>query len=898
MQSLNFSVPCSLSAYTEFGEIYIRPSSQTYQDASRFFRFIQIVKSMHIETPGLVAAQLIALDGVRPQQISLLSSGVSTVWQSKQFAFLEWEDVEHSRTERRTLKDITQATIVHHQKTRQDQINSSEKLKNELIDLLGGIEGYGTLSGTERLDRLEADALAWWYLTQSMALFGHISGLQGLSAVPISALVRQMTQKVVAMTADEQSELSLASCSSGRVYSLLDDMIRSEGEDKPPTLSDFLKQLSLKSTDTNPRAKRRWLDAIETSQEKFVRAGPLTCMVVGWLSDMLEEGTIELSSPAASTVKKYFSAAAELLLEGLRQLPTNMNEWQLEALEAMYLEILQGVAKSSQRNMAAALTNFHFFLYKHHDFSWLHTPLHPKFKARVRANVIWTHEVSLALTWLETAPDLRLAEAAALALKLGSTEPIRWREFSRLRVQNVLFDDDFMSIEITPSRKIGRLKSKSSQRTLMIQDPALIECFRTWITQRRNEGATGQSLLFGDPRNEKLIYRQHALHSLVNSVLKAATGDEKCTFHTLRHSVVSAEAEIILLHGGNSGIDRLRQLSVRTGHSQTGMTVTNYAHLYELAIRRGLDQALENCRVSKSPLKDGEFTAVDAPNSAGSGIRLGGVLGLIMRPTDSRESPPQFQLLTAKFPVQDAVPPAFNAWRGSTPCVELTWWLLTRLHLGWSMEKVAHLYGLNPASLQQLLEIAIELTDEVARCSFPRKSARLVRHSSDIGTALGAASINLIRAEQPKYHSISEWFKQPRDESLILQACDAWLSCRKAEYLSLDESTAITPLFKLLRLAGVQPSLFRLCVPPASDNDTKESIAWAETDFVTGFSVSPRMVTVTPRMGRPRCYLQIDHSAIGNAEKSAGGSTEGLDAWLLAAWIHIKWSKKLSDGTK
>ena len=151
-------------------------------------------------------------------------------------------------------------------------------------------------------------------------------------------------------------------------------------------------------------------------------------------------------------------AAAELLLEALDRLPSNMNDWQLEAMEQIYLDILQGVTESSQRSLAAALTNFHYFLFKHFDFSWLTKPLHPKFKARVRANVIWPHEVTRALNWIETVPDPRLAEPAALALSLGRKNPLRWSEFVRLRVQNIQFYGDLMAVEITPSKKYGRLK--------------------------------------------------------------------------------------------------------------------------------------------------------------------------------------------------------------------------------------------------------------------------------------------------------------------------------------------------------------------------------------------------------------------------------------------------------
>lgn len=895
MKKLSFTVHCSLTASSEFGEIYIRLGSQTSGDADRFASFIQISRSIPIDTPGLVAAQLIAFDGVRPNQLLELSDAITSIRQYRRSVLLNWTDAEDDRIERRALSHMTQKTIAHQQKTRRERIDSGKKLQEELCELLGSVEGYDSLPRADRLLHLEADALAWWYFNVPVVLFGHLSGLQSFSAVPDSTLARQTTGKAISSEPKSCEDSAESIASSGRAYDMLDHLVRSNGEDKSTVvLSRILTSLTLKKTDTNPRAKRRWLVTLETFEEQVARAGPLTCLLTGWMLDMIEEGTIETLSPAASTIKKYFSSVAEPLLKALMDLPKNMNDWELEDLEQIYMGILQNSAATNQRSVAAALTNFHHFLVKHFDFSWLGAPLHPKFKSRVRANLVWPQEVDRALNWLDTVPDRRLAEPAALALCFGSTEPIRWSEFYRLRLHNVQFDGDVMSVEIKPSKKYGRLKSKSSQRTLEFHDKKLVERVRSWIALRRDEGAIGESLLFGDPRSENLIYRQHALHSLVNTVLKAATGDEQCTFHTLRHSIVSAKASAILNEGGHIGLDRWRQLAVRTGHSQTSMTLINYVHLYEIPLRRCLDIALAKIEVQSTQQGMIQSNGVRETNNTHSTVRLAGVLALIQRDSEGTTT---FAPLADKYTFQDPVPPKFLAWKGATHCVEFTWWLLTRIVQGWGLEQVAHLYGMTPGAIRQLRDVAINVTNEVARRSFPRKYAKQIQRPSDLNTALKSASVDLDRALQAKHESISKWFKQPQDENVVLQACEAWLNCRHAEYLSLDEPTAISPLLKLCRLAGVQASAFRMCIPTAKDNNLKELVAWAETDFVTAFSVSPRMCTVTPRMGRPLCYLQFDHSVHGNSDKSAGGSTEGLDALLLSGLIHIKWNKKVAEGS-
>ncbi|MBV8046800.1 MAG: site-specific integrase, partial [Paludibacterium sp.] len=556
----------------------------------RFALFIREALKANPSQVGVAAARLVALDAIRPSSLGGIQADWAHLYCWRGFTHLEWQEEDPPRLERRALSRSTLLAL-HHR-------SGSEDLAPDLKKYLAESPSYAGVKPKDRLAECERDALCWWYQCLPMPLFFHVSGLQPLSAVSRLCLAREQTQTIPVLSKDVLSVTPLAvheTCAE-----MLDFAALSEGSDQNAVvLQQATDRLKSAAAEPDAAALRRWVVELMELRFSALRAGPITSLLIAWAIDLCESGTIRSESPSKETPQKYFNKAAEPLLRKLRSFPDAIAEWQIDLLDAAYQELIAeemtvNPGGASARTLASALSNFHAFLMEWFDVPPLKERLHDAVPLiPVRANVVWDHVFNLAYSWINgCSQDRRLQTALKIIFSIAKEAPARATELMFLRVRNVVQHPGYIEIEVAPSLKYGRLKTRAAQRRLRISDPYSMALILSWVKERRAAGAGDDSLLFADPVDSTQVYRRHTLSTLITTLLRAASGDPKTVGHDLRHSAISDLNEPLLASSSISDISRHADNATMAGHVTSMTSLVHYTHVYEVALRQRLDAAL------------------------------------------------------------------------------------------------------------------------------------------------------------------------------------------------------------------------------------------------------------------------------------------------------------------
>lgn len=888
----------------EIGLWQWRVSSEVQPRIRRFTAFIQEVLTSPVQDAGALAARLVCLDGITPRSLLEIVRQCVMPYQIAECVVLEWEELTPPRTERRELSRLTAAVwpFTMNEAGVTSCIAPANMVKG--LDLfLGNSAAYRSFA--DRTNELERDAICWWYQGLPAPLFAHQSGLQVLSALPRSALARMCKKWAVihplpeGQNPDEASDTDL-----GFTAELIDSASFSDGSDKSPVvLQQGIDLMTITGQEVDGMTKRRWAQSLFDLQSRSQAAGPLTSLLLAWGLDLCEHGTVGHSNLARSTVRQYFRRAAMPLFEALRLMTQKYDstEWSAEVMHASYVGLMTAQSTGNKKTMASALTSFHSFLADWFDLEPMAMELHTEVPiARVHAQVIWPHEIDLVMLWLKQVDDERVRISAMTMLSIAHESPARTNELLRLRIANVREGCDergpCLEIEVARRAVLGRLKTPAAQRRLLIHDQATIHLIKSWIERRTSEGAPLTAYLFGDPDDDSCIHRGGAVVSLLNRLLKAATGEPGARIHQLRHGAINAHLDDHLNSASVMDLNRISITATEAGHASAVSTFKSYFHVYESSLRHDLDSALL------------ELIAVTSAQAAPHLNLKSATLRQQAHRKDMnleefiwwqlREIPIAnlFADVAEPFgwlaPAMPKLLPRANL--ALTAAVALSW--LQELLDGTSEEVLALRYGVAQKSLEKMSQNFKSFCLHLARSAWPRRFTVQSPPPADLGHALSMAEFDLARAHQRKFDKLEDWLSQEQALPVLRDACASWLACRQGSYIALDRSGQVLGLYKLLLDAKVDPHNLRLCIERTTlDDPQQRSLNEAGklqralirevviADFLTVFGVRPRESSPQARVDRPSAYLQWDDPEHLEEPSSASSSCAGLDAWMGAA---------------
>lgn len=866
-------------------------STEVYKRVRRLRDFIREALTADASRTGLLAARLVALDAVPVQSLALIEEQASVPCLINENLGLQWSPNKSARIERRLLSPLSlQAWPSAPLSASAPTAVPAHGLKQDLDVFLQESTVYQCVK--DRCEQLELDCLCWWHEILPPSLFSHTSGLTVLSALPRSAWARLENGLVPAPPGQAEE----ADTDVGATGELLDAALQSNGEDKGThVLQLALDCLSEKHSPIDGVNKRAWAQRMLDLQGRALAAGPCTALLIAWVADLCENGTIQQTNPADTTIELYTRRALIPLHGALAPMLRDAAsiDWSPAKLAAIYEGLIASQSRGNQGTMRSALACFHDFLVRHFDIEPLHRPLRSDESEIVpHAQVVWPHEIARAIEWSTLHPDRQLAGAAALIIAIAAEAPARSQELLRVRIRSVRLSADsrgrYAEIEIARDARSGRLKTPSSQRRLTLRDPATLERLQAWLALRQQQGATGDAYLFGDPNRIADRYRPGATIAFVHRLLKATTGDPHVRLHSLRHTAITNAMVAIWRSSSCTDINPIEVLAAHAGHATPVTTLTTYTHCPEAGIRLWLDLGMvELIALTHRDVAAATGLKPDAVRARASRYRLT-ITELGWQLIRALKVPTRFECAQDAFTWKLAVMPEVETRVQVEVGFDVVLAVLCdRLIHGIPQATLAQRHGLSVAMLERWENDLARYATQRAHTIHPRKFGVQARDVvPDLQTALAMLDADLPRLQQPKFQQLIQGLSRGQEERLMQEAIRSWERCHHGVHISLEDGHQALDLLRLLSACGVDGHALRLCFQnPADQSDGQRRLMRqiAIDAYEAAYGIRPRTSEMQFSPTRPAVYLQWDSpTARGREPGASGGSVAGLNASMLA----------------
>ncbi len=855
--------------------------------AKRFAALQQVVATKVGGRSGALPWHLIAFDGVIGNDaLSHALEACAAPHVHPEGMAIEWQALRPPRTERRLLSTLTIACLC-----RLPEFGPYDMRRPERWHASSGeqLVQWGLYSQpSTAVGEMWADSLCWHLLHLPMPLWGHLSGLQPISALQRVAWARLATGRVT-------HERPMESVASQALPEALDATNTSRGADTDASAMNALDATMKITASLSDSAQRRtWVQTLASKIETAHRCGPVSCTVMAWVLDMAESGTPFKTNAAATTIQQYARSIMWQLWKAFTAHKTAPCDMTVPEFLSIYETILAPMKRDARATAAKALGSWHKFLVNFQEAPAIRSTLVRDLQeTSVDAQVIWPHELDRAAMIFESHEgDERLINGAQVLFHVACNGPFREDELARLRLANVIVHAGAVDIEITSSQLHGGLKSPSGQRVVRIANPQACQSISAWKRRRILENASSSDLLFGNPVHRD-VYRRHAMIQLVNNALKQATGDRGSSLHGLRHSFVSEAADGLLRSVPITSIDRFALLGNETGHASPVMTVTHYCHRYEAGLRLHLDCGLRETV---------QWTSRDAAEVVGiaettlrqqAHRRRCSLQDVVLNALQAQTRSASFLPIDEGLELSDY---AHSAIVTKAPMLDIqaTLRILEDRVAGLTVEAAASRHQVMPAVVKVLEEAALTLVVELSRRrgSRMRGGITLAAAATSLKTALAFSNMDLARRLQAKYTPVNTCLAAITAVNQVEDAVEAWKALQQGEHFSLEDRPQAVRILRFLRSCGVACSALRLriAVPPDQPSLGHAMAAKHLPLWKSVFGEEPVVETCHPRTGRPGAYLIWTSKPGCAVTPAAAGETAGLSAWMfgVAVWADYK----------
>jgi hypothetical protein len=831
-------------------------------------------RSLAPDSPGYLLGCLLLLDGVATAvDLRAAWAALSDVRRDAAgAAAIDWKDGD-GRLQRRHLCLVTQLSLAL-----QTGHQAYDVAVGALESELSGCTSAGDAAAGERLGQLIDQVQAALVLMVSGDLAAHVIGRQPLTAVSRSCLVRESTRlALLRVTRADPDESPLADEIPAEPSQALDaielgllDAVQAGAHENevPATLVKSIVAACALDPQELPASSRQ-----RASMLRRLRALAPACEAAGgWVAFLLfvavtliKVGTRETRPLAPRTIVAYIPLGFHALAARLATLPiadASTLDWMALVYEPALAD--PNVPEGQRGKLAACLAAFHDILCSVLGAAPLETRLSAeKTGPVVCAELVWPHEVQRALAWLAASPpeDRLLAQSHAV-LALLASGAFRSEDAFHLHVAGVRHDGDALQLAIDPLPSAGEGKTTAARRTVRITDPMAGAVLLAWLERRLTEGALPRDLLFGDPEDGRRAYRRGATIGVLNSVLKAATGEPRVGTHELRHAFLSIAREGMGVHDQR----KLDSTSAAAGHEWTSLTLQRYCNLYERPLRSQMDAHIRELVITEraacqlTGLKPGMLRqrwkrARALPNDC-----IWAALDAAAHATSLKSLDDGYR---TGMPSNPLAPTSAPLRFGGVHAV------LTDLVDGHPRNVVALRQGV---SEEVVREVLLHLHEWHRLRNYPVDST--ARPAVPWATAWP-------RNAQAKWVMVRRALEQASPESLG-PVVSSWQSVACEQHIDLSRVEAGFNLLKWLAGTGLLADQLVLC--HSREVDPKTAV-----DVVQGlFDGAAVLRTLAPRRGRPKVYLLVSSTGTAKAEgdvANAALSVAGLHVLMFSAWV-------------
>lgn len=846
--------------------------------ANRFSQFQQAVAAPCEPSPEMVAARMVAFDGVSPHALRLLQDQNAKLHPQGDQVSIEWIEAEPIRLERRLLSPMTLMAW-------------PRATGDELIGLKGFVGAFkkwlprlgNPWKVVTAWEELREDQLCWLQEQVPGTLLGHLSGMAPMSALPRATWARR--ERCEPLRFEIEEPVSDLSATVVLVQAALD----AEGEHYSNAVIQMAEDVFTKAINLtlDGHIKRAWAMELGKLEGRLRRAHPAVSMIIAWAAHLCEAGTLEASNPAASTVKRYAKRAMAPLGMRLKELPTEIESWDRDRLAEIYGDLMRQTTASSRAEMSAALGSFQAFMEEWLDIAPVPCPKGDwtPGKPTVRSNVLWDHEIELALKMCDQCVDRRLGRMAMCCFLIAQENPLRIQDLLRLRICNIhAFTDALggaLEVEVVRDAGRGRLKTETSQRRLWMRNPESIKTIQAWTAFRVGEAAPIDALLFGERGNDHRVYRRAALHTFLNAVLKQVTGDPAVRFHHMRHSRISQELDALLCSVGTTDINRLEVLAADAGHSTPQTTLSVYSHIYERSLRMWLDLALMK-QLSLTGRQAQDWLGEKANTLAQAGRRRQLSLAeLVLERLSVNTSKLHIESVSHGFQWGQVTPPLTSQPRSVEITVYVVADAVTRLAAGAPVQQVAELLDVMPQSVQMLADQLTAWLQQLASELYPRKFLSV--KTNNLPALLEQVGADTKRMFGDRLPKLRDYLSEQVPQELLMQAIQSWEMCGQGDHIAMGDRAPVRGVLSLLSATRMRPDAVCIACPKLPDA-TQSAIALHSVTnmFMEEFRLAPIVESRDVRSGRSDIYLLLTTQPDKPQTSSAASANGVLKAWLVA----------------
>ena len=734
------------------------------------------------------------------------------------------------------------------------------------------------------LTQVLSDARTWWYLHLPLCLFSHVQGAVRMAMLDETVLRRFQNETVELPIPQSPADVALGEAHDQALDGLLDV----PSNELPAYPKQTISQIqSIFSISTNLAGLRlaTYLNARELSDKlalaiDLMRSeGWVASVLLSWAVHLLNVGSVRKDNPAISTLAAYVHVLLEPLANTLRHLKYppvlySQDDW------AKLFEDLRQHTTSGQHT--AALASLHHWAVRTYGCDPLPDVMFQTVEAtRVHANLLWPVEQQRALDLAATAsPDERLCQQVQVMLALGSGGLFRVGDLPGLTTTDLEDDNGILRVHVNPGRGIHGGKSRAARRIVKIHDPAPIALITQWRARRmlESEHAPDETvLLFGDPHTPRRLYRIGHCIRLVNDILRRATGDDRVSFHTLRHAGATARAYTLLTHAQlPSAVSPLDELCHEMGHATRDTLWSTYFHLPEFALREASDRIPSIAALSAEEAafwldltpaalrqRACRATSESAPTAA-LYLQWLRERASVVSPT-LRQPGKQMILLqpTAAAPLP-AAPTDLH-------------WVRTALAVivqGSTSEAACLRLSCGPQDLLSLclaIQHALGLLTYVGRSHSPP----MLLATADIDHALQWAHEQLTLqhwafelGSNALLQDLAIYLERHARTEACAEAALAWAKMRRRSVLSMNDPAAAHTMLHLLRQASFPSDALVVRVQAETDSRsegllrTETAMRELRSAVSLGVGASVRIERVRPRRGHPDRYLVVGRSRL------------------------------------
>ncbi len=875
----NIAIKCRFDA---IGRVHFRSSDLTPHAASRFAKIQAAFLKGRIVAPSPAihsALSLILFDGIAIEDdLTQALGGLDRIYRWDGRVCLDWRDrIGHQN--RRHLGAITQAILALPHATTIDVRATKQALEEFLHDIVR------SPNRAYSLELLLLDAQAWLYERLPPPLFGHCIGKAPISALGRTTLARYDSGLALSPVINKEAEAPRTRAFARAIGNYFASRLDDQGG---WFINELVTACRRKRTYSNTEDKRRMLRECEALASRNIEIAPTGGLILAWIIDLLQSGTRTKAWLKAITPAKYVSIAARRLWNAFRG--KNIEEMEAAEFLKIYLGMMDGLSNSQKRTLASALSSWHFFLGCWFDVPPLYHSLHKWVPSSApKANLVWAHEMEVIRAWLAVPmPDARHQYQLRVAFEIASRIRIRANELLNLRLQNLHWTRETVTIEIATKAVDGGVKTLAALRrdnTLSADCVALIEA---WCQRRAREGAYPGDFLFGDPHRPDKKYEAGLLYTDLNRLLKAATGDPTIALHALSHTRISLDWSKAAFEEPVADINPFERESVDAGHASSATGFTCYFHCFEQWLRISLDRDIQKHYGAWSCVSERVGKTADAYRKARSRCRrkdpaltaeafaarlIEEACPVLLLPRSSDG----IALDEAANPIAPTLPKPLS--------LAATLDILDDIAFGHSAEAIALRSDRSPEEIGVIGQVAIDVLQrigEVDRRTAPPPAKRAVLELHAHFRSGIDQRIQFKRVGQAKVAPLFDIIASGRHPQIVANGIDAWERCYQRSYVSLEQVGAAFPFVAVLDAADLPRYSIVVRCTEALEPRLKAALC-------AGNKGLPRWQSIQLRPGRPAAYLALaSHApdqATGMSVGNAGLDMSGVHAVMFAAAV-------------